>query len=69
MSPALIAFIIEAIEKGTPIVVEAYHEISDAIVESKKASADEKVNLLNRLNKAILPERFFVQKTVPQSGT
>lgn len=69
MSPALIAFILEAITKGIPVAVEVFHEVSDAIAESKDMNAEEKVNLLNRLNKSMLPERFFVQKTVPQSGT
>lgn len=59
MDPAIISLCITAIEKGIPVAIDTVQKINTAIAESKTVSAEDKVNLLVRLNNAYLPVRDF----------
>lgn len=68
MSPAVITYIILALEKGIPMAINVYHDVAAAIESSKELDAESKVKLFSRLAKATLPERTFVQKPEPSGA-
>jgi len=67
MTPAMIMFILEAIERGVPVVVSVISEVSAAIAASKDLDAQTAAALDLRLEHALLPERHF-KRTLPAPG-
>lgn len=68
MDPATIGYIILGLEKGIPMALTVYQDVSQAIANSKSIDAENKVKLFARLNAALLPARDFSPKLTPAEG-